>query len=57
MKYLSFFLVLGNLLRVMYAQEVSNVTQMVSLTIAEEECATYPTGYEGLMQFIQKEVK
>ena len=56
MKYLLFFLVLGNFLRVMYAQEVSNATQMVSLTIAEEECATYPTGYEGLMQYIQKEV-
>lgn len=48
MKYLFFFLVLGNFLRVMYAQEVSNAL--------EEECATYPTGYEGMMQFIQKEV-
>lgn len=48
MKYLFFFLVLGNFLRVMYAQEVSNAL--------DEECATYPTGYEGMMQFIQKEV-
>jgi TonB family protein len=29
---------------------------MDAVMIMDEECVTYPTGYEGLMQFIQKEV-
>jgi len=55
-KYLSFLLVSCNFLLVTYAQEASNAQQLDAVMIMDEECATYPTGYEGLMQFIQKEV-
>ncbi len=56
MKCLSFLLVTCNFLLVLHAQEASNVQQMDAVMIMDEECVTYPTGYEGLMQFIQKEV-
>jgi len=56
MKYFSFFLATCCFSFLIFAQDSSKNNQIESLLVDSEECATYPTGYEGLMKFINNEV-